>query len=144
MKKLLGLFAVALLTSCAGSTQFTQFAPFAGKDAVPPTALARIFVLRPTDFASSLTMKVYCNTRLVGKTGPKSFLGWDVEPGEYMISTIAENKVYLPLSAKAGETYYIQQTPKVGFVKAQVALELMDAHIGQPTLDKLQKPRLRR
>ena len=79
MKKLFNLLLVLILTSCASTT---QVAKFAGNDKLMSNQ-ARIYILRPSIVGGAIKMKVFCNDKLIGKTGPKSYLSWDVIEGEY-------------------------------------------------------------
>ena len=51
-------------------------------------------------------MKVFCNDKLIGRTGPASFLSWEVKEGEYIIKSSAENKDHLTVNFEGGKTYY--------------------------------------
>jgi hypothetical protein len=139
MKKVFSILVIALFTSCATTTQITKFA---GEDKLQSTSEARIYVLRPSILGSAIEMEVFCNDQLIGKTGPKSFLSWDVKEGEYIIRSKSENNAYLKVNAKAGKTYYIKQIPKLGWIVARVGLEILDENEGQEILEKLKNPEL--
>ena len=138
MKKVFSILVIALMSSCASTT---QFAKFAGTEKFQSSTDARIYVLRPSILGSAVKMKVFCNDKLIGKTGPKSFLSWEVKEGEYIIRSNSENKDYFTVNARAGKTYYIKQTPKMGLVVARVSLENLDENEGQAILAKLKKPK---
>ena len=140
MNKVLSILAIVLMTSCASTTQFTKFA---GKEKLQSTTDARIYVLRPSILGSAVKMKVFCNDKLIGKTGPKSYLSWEVKEGEYTIRSNSENKDYFTVNAKAGKTYYIKQTPKMGWVVARVSLENLEENEGLAILNKLKNPKLK-
>lgn len=136
MKKLFSLLMVVILTSCASTTQLTKFT---GNDKLMSNQ-ARIYILRPSIAGGSVKMKVFSNDKLIGKTGPKSYLCWDVNEGEHVIRSNSENKDYFTINAKAGKTYYIKQTPKMGWVVARVSLEQIGEDEGKLILNKLKKP----
>ena len=47
------------------------------------------------------------------------------------------------MNAKAGKTYYIKQTPKMGVVVARVSLELVGETDGESILSMLKQPKLK-
>lgn len=128
------------LGSCATTT---QYAKFAGKEKLQSATTAKIYVLRPSMFGSAVKMKVFCNDKLMGKTGPKSYLSWEVPEGEHIIKSNSENKDYFTVNAKAGKTYYIHQNPKIGFVLVRSSLELLSENEGESVLAKLKQPKLK-
>lgn len=139
MKKSLLILSIVFLASCAGTT---QYAKFPDSEKLESTTDARIYVIRPSSFASSVKMKIYCNDELIGKTGPHSYLGWEVKEGEYTIkSNSTGSKDFYTINAKAGKTYYIRQTLTMGVVVAGAKLESLDKNEGQSLLKKLKKPK---
>ena len=140
MKNVFSILVIVLLTSCATTTQYTKFE---GKEKLESASEARIYVLRPAILAGAVKMKVFCNDKLIGKTGPKSFLSWNVKEGEYTIRSSSENKEYFTINAKAGKTYYIKQTPKMGWIVARVSLENLGENEGQAILQKLKNPKVK-
>ena len=128
-----------LFCSCASTTQFTKFA---GTEKLESTSQARIYVLRPSYFGSAVKMKVFCNDKLIGRTGPASFLSWEVKEGDYIIKSNAENKDHLTVNAEGGKTYCVKQIPKIGWVLVRVSLKSLDEDQGELILGKLKKPRL--
>lgn len=139
MKNLLGLLLIMTLASCATTTQFAKYNP---DEHQKSSSEARIYILRPSILGSAVKMKVFCNEELVGKTGPKSYISWNVEEGEYTIRSSAENNDYFKIQAKAGQTYYIKQTPKMGWVMARVELESVGQMEGQRMVQQLKSPKV--
>lgn len=139
MKNLFVLTIVILFSSCASTTQLAKFT--SNKNLL--SNQARIYILRPSIIGGSVKMKVFSNDKLIGKTGPKSYLCWDVNEGENIIRSNSENKDYFTVNAKGGKTYYIKQTPRVGWVIARVSLEQIEESEGILILEKLKKPKLK-
>jgi len=65
-------------------------------------------------------MKVIDGEQLIGKTGPKSYLCWERNPGAVLITGKAENKSTVSLNAEAGQAYYIQQHVRMGILFGSV------------------------
>ena len=137
---LYAIIILVLFNSCATTTQFSKFA---GNDFLSENQTARIYVLRPSVYGSAIKMKVYSNDKLVGITGGKGYLCWEVKAGQCSIQTNAENKDYFTINAKPGATYYLKQTPKMGVVMARVQLELLQEDEGKIIIQKLKKPKIK-
>lgn len=138
MKKLLLIFAITFLASCAGTIQYVKFP---STDKLVSNSDARIYLIRPSSFANGVKMKVFCDDKLIGKTGPRSYLAWEVKEGEYIIkSNSTGSKDYYTINAKAGKTYYIRQTLTMGWVVSGAKLESLEENEGQNLLKKLKKP----
>jgi len=88
-------------------------------------------------------MDVRDGVQLIGKTGPKSFLCWEREPGQTTILGNAENVSSLPLIIAKGEVYYIQQRPRWGLTMARNELRLMKEEVGKKTLAKCKPPKVK-
>ena len=113
MKNVLIILSIALLTSCASTS---QFAKFADKDTPLSTTDARIYILRPSILGSAIKMKVFCNDTLIGKTRPLGYLSWDVKEGAYTIKSTSENTDYFTVNAKAGKNILYKTKIPMGLV----------------------------
>jgi hypothetical protein len=70
---LYSIYCLILFTSCA-TTQYTKYTHNLPQD---PTT-ARIYVVRPSILAYAIPMKVSLDDKIVGKTGAKGFICYDV------------------------------------------------------------------
>lgn len=142
MKKLLPIICLTLLlASCASTTQYVKYL---GKE-LNQEKNAKIYVIRSTNFGSSIKMKIYQDEKLIGKLGPKSYLAWEVDPsaGDITIISKSENKDMLTISPKAGKTYYIKQKIKMGWAIARTGLDFLDDNEAKEMLSKLKKPQMK-
>ncbi len=60
--------------------------------------------------------------RVAGKTGPKTYFYWSVEPGEHEITSLTENTARIKINAKAGHNHYVWQEVKMGMWTARSQL----------------------
>jgi hypothetical protein len=140
MIKYFSLFiTVYQLSSCAMPKQYVKFSE---DDFLTVNNRAEIYVLRSSIIAGSISMKVYCNDKLIGKTGAKSYLSWKVREGEYVIKSVAENNASFTLRAQAGKTYYLKQVPTIGWLYSANKLKLISEEEAIPLLFKLRKPEI--
>lgn len=140
MKKLLQFAFLLAFVGCASPKQYVPF-PDQSVEIQDP-AKARIYVIRPTSFGSAVKIKVHDGIQEIGVTGPSSFLSWESAPGDYLISSKAENRSHLMINAEAGQTYYIQQHIRMGLLYARNWLEELDKEEALKFLEKAKPPKL--
>ena len=142
MKKIIQFtILLGLFSGCASTKQFAKLpVDDTNKD------LAKIYVIRPSNYAFSVKVKIYENDNLVGKIGPKSYLYWEVDPanGNVEIMSKAENKDAITISPKVGETYYIKQKMKTGILKARTEITLLSETEAKELLPDLKAPELQK
>ena len=129
---------IILLVSCATTTQLVEI-PDQTKPIEKPEN-CRIYVMRPTTFAYAISMRVTDNDTPIGNTGPKGYLCWETSAGTNTINGISENISTLPMVTEAGQTYYIQQNVRMGFLFARNKLEAVDEATGKQMLSKCKPP----
>ena len=93
---------------CASTRQVVPL-PDQGKNA-QDSALARIYLIRPTMAGGAHSMKITDNGKLVGHTGPDGFLCWERRPGAVSIVGEANNIYRIDLTVAAGSVTYIRQS----------------------------------
>lgn len=135
------MLAVAVMILVSGCVATHQSVPLPDQSvAIENPALARIYVLRPTSFACVIAMRIDDNGKTIGETGPNGYLCWEREPGAIEITGTAENTARLPITVDQGETYYIGQHIRFGFLFARNKLRLMDEEEGKAKLKKCKPP----
>ena len=134
------LFAL-LLAGC----RMPQYVPFPDQSMkVEDSSKARIYVIRPPMYwGSAVKMKIYDGNEYIGKTKAGSYLCWERDPGEAVISGKASNRDELPIFCEAGEVYYVGQvvTPGVPFASNQ--LKIMREHDARKRLKACRAPKER-
>ena len=80
--------------SASEDTQAKSFAVAPGKSA--------IYVVRP-DSIRNLPLAVVLDDKLTGRTGPCSYLLWQVDPGVHQVLAYGENISQLALRTEAGK-----------------------------------------
>lgn len=120
----LGFAAIALaaivFTGCAKPVQFVPMPK------APNAEMARVYVVRPSNFGGAIPMQVHDGEKLIGETGPSCYLMWDRKPGPCTITSKAENTSQVgPFETLAGMAYYIFQHMEMGFVSARNSLEII-------------------
>jgi len=131
------LFITFLFQSCVRPT---QLASSISKTDLNPKAT--IVVMRPNPTGTAIRNNVYHNGELIGFTGVKSYLSWDVEPGKHTIGSSSGNYDFEELDAKAGETYYFKQAQRVGLITPNVELVPLEKDIAMRKFSKLRQATL--
>ena len=131
------LFVALALLSLAGCAATVTMAPpaedAAAKQFAPASNQANIYVAREDKFTgSAVAFEFLLDGRGAGSLAPGTFLLLEVEPGEHVLSsTGAENQEVVRLTAEAGKNYFYQVEPKMGWVKARLAITQLDDDAGR-------------
>src|SRR5262245_61312490 len=119
--------AVALLSAACGGVHLAPSGlSYQAKMRVPPPDKALIYVYRDESFGGTARLEVSLDAVIAGKTGPKTFFLFEVEPGKHFVSSEGENTHHILIMAEAGKTYFVWQEVKMGAFYAQTKLHVMD------------------
>lgn len=134
MKKIILIAAVTLMSLLSGCASVPMASLESDKQAkqfvVDPTK-SNIYLYRNESFGGAIAMPVALDGRVAGKTGPKTYFYWSVEPGEHEITSLTENTVRIKINAKAGQNHYVWQEVKMGLWTARSALHEVTAEEGK-------------
>jgi hypothetical protein len=92
---------------------------------------ASIYLYRNESFGAAISMDVALNGRLAGKTAALTYFLWEVDPGTYEVSSVAENTSTVKLNVEAGKAYYVWQEVKMGLWMARSQLQQVDDATGR-------------
>ena len=135
--------AVAVvLGGCARSYQAVEPSYYVSGRVDSLSERAIVTVIRPGFVGSALSFRVYGNRRLVGKVGPRSYLSFEVEPGEFLLSAESENLETLSLKAAPLEEYFVRFRLRPGWLFARVRMAEIPAARAQQYLKKVKAPRI--
>ena len=79
----------------------------------------------------AVAMTVSLDDRLAGESAPKTYFMWEVEPGQHVLKSHAENVSILLLTTEAGKNYYVWQEVKLGALYARSRLQQVDEATGR-------------
>jgi len=85
-------------------------------------SVAGVYVYRNESFGGAVTMSVDVDGKVLGKTGPNTFLYREVSPGKHTVTSEAENSDSVTFKAVAGKLYYFWQEVKMGLLSARTKL----------------------
>ena len=128
---LLTLVVMVLAAGCATVPMAQKKKDTAAKTFSPKPEKAQIYVYRNETFGSAITMVVSLDGKVMGRTGPKTFFWWEVEPGIHTIASHTENVPELPIKTEPGELYFIWQEVKMGWWAARSVLYQVDEQTGK-------------
>jgi hypothetical protein len=131
---LAGCFLAALLVGCASSYQLVPM-PNQSKSIDDPRK-GRIYVIRPSSLGSAVQMSIADGGNPIGKTGPASYLCWEREPGDVIVSATSENTSRVSLPVRPGSIHYIVQYMRMGMWVARNELNVVTEEVGQKELKR--------
>ncbi len=125
------LLISATLTGCASVKTAAPAADAKAKTFTTAPNLASFYIYRNEFLGAGIRMDVQVDGKPIGKTGPKTYFAFNLEPGTHTIVSSAENDSMLQVNAEAGKAYYVWQEVKMGLLFARNQLQLVDAAQGQ-------------
>jgi len=107
----------------------------------PPESKASVYVIRGNGIgASGLLFQVFSDGKIVGATAPGTYLLFDLEPGEHLLSVITkENQSSLTLHATAGQNYFFEIKAKWGLTEARAKMVALKEVQGKRLVNKTQR-----
>ena len=124
--------SIVFLVGCASAHQNVRMPDQARR--IEDPAKGRIYVFRPSSFGGAVKMNVADGGNPIGATGPKSYLCWEREPGDVIVSSASENTSRVAIPLRAGDVYYVLQSIRMGIWVARNELELVPEERAQKEL----------
>lgn len=127
------IIAAAAVSGCAATVSMAPAAEdVAAKQFMPAAGEANIYIVREDRFTgSAVAFEIQVDGTSVGSLAPGTYLLIEVDPGEHVISsTTNENQEVRRLVAEAGNNYFFEVTPRMGWLAARVGLEQVDEGAG--------------
>lgn len=97
---------------------------------------AVLVVVRPTMLGNKIQTKFAVDGKWVGINRGDNYFIVNVESGLRQFCSQAENKAKTSLNVEPGKIYFIQQHVRMGFMKAENTLEVLDEAKGREALAK--------
>ena len=115
--KSIPLILFALMTGCAGSSQYMVKAT---PTATPPLEKALVYFMRPSGMAFAVNFQIWDRDHFIGLSQAKSYFAYECDPGKHLFLGFAENRVAVEADLVAGKSYYIGTNVRVGVWKARM------------------------
>ena len=92
----------------------------------PTQEMALVYVFRPTIAGGAIKTWAFVDDQLIGVSKAKAYSFALVPEGTHIFWSKAENTSAIEMEVKAGETYYLKQSIRMGLNKARVKLVQVD------------------
>lgn len=125
------LMLVVLINGCATVPMASLADDEKAKSFMVDAGKSNIYVYRNEIIGGAITMPVTLDGKVVGKTGPKTYIKLTVMPGYHEIASITENTSKLDINTKAGSNYFIWQEVKFGTWTAKSELHIVSEEEGR-------------
>ena len=135
IKFIISTIILVVLFGC-GAPKATMQLDSKAKQLKPSADKALVYIVRPSTLGFAIPMKVSVNDTYIGSTGGKRFVYVFLDSGKYAITSKAENEAEVILEVQAGKIYFLEQIPKMGWIKARNKLEQLSETEGQKKLKK--------
>lgn len=116
MKKLILIIAIVFSGMLMQAQKFMK--PSEGK--------AMVYFVRTSSMGFAINFKYFNGKEFIGKFKGKGYLAYESEPGKHLFWAASENADFIEAELEAGKTYVIIADPKMGGMKARVALSILN------------------
>ncbi len=109
------------------------------KEFVTVSDKANIYLYRNERLGGAVAMPVALDGKVMGKTGPKTYFLWQVEPGKHEIASLTENTAKVTIDAQAGKNHFVWQEVKLGVWAPRSKLHEVDTAEGQKAVKECKR-----
>ena len=131
--------ALVLLAGCAATVELAEpDEDQAAKAFVPAAGQANIYVTRKDQFTGSAVLfQLVVDQRVIGGIAPGTYHLVSVAPGPHTVSvTTSENQSMEEVEAVAGESYFFEVRPKMGWIAARAEVSRMSDAEGRAAVSE--------
>jgi len=104
-----------------------------------PATKAVVYIVRTSSYGSIIGFSYFDSTTYLGKTSGVNYVRFEMEPGKHILWARSENRSFVEADLEAGKIYFLEATPGMGFVKAQVVLTPVNPAKDQKTMKRIFK-----
>ena len=126
----------ALLAACASVQMASPDRDYAAKEfSRPSKGKAFLYVFRDGSMASA-KMTLELDGAFLGETSAKTYQWVSLKPGKHTLVGKAENESRVQFTAESGQSVFIWQDVKMGFMSASNRLEVVDEQRGRAGVEQ--------
>jgi len=135
------LLSLVVLTACSPAHMTKKESNFNIANVTPSSGKAALVVARTTSFGGAVNFLTYIEKQIIGVTRGKScFVKNDIDPGQKYLIGRTESLETGKINFEPDTVYYVQQTPRMGWVVARISLtpvtlEHLKSEIGEGGCD---------
>ena len=90
------------------------------------TNKAIIYFVRTSSVGSAINFRYFDGEQYIGKFKGKGYFYYECDPGNHLFWASSENSDFIEAELQVGKTYVIIADPRMGGIKARVALSIMN------------------
>lgn len=129
MKILTLLFLSFLFVSCATVPKASKELDLQAKTFQPVEDKAVLYIFRDEYFGAALKKQVSMDGKIIGATGPQTFIRVETSEGKHRINSNDED--ILEIDVIRGKIYYVRQEIKTGVISGSSKLYVVDEARGK-------------
>lgn len=117
---------ILMLTACTPAHMVLKQDNFDIKTVKPDAGKAALVIARTTSFGGAVNFHTYIEQKIIGVTKGKScIVKNDIEPGVKYVIARTESLEEAKINFEPDHIYYVQQSPRIGWVVARVTMTPM-------------------
>jgi hypothetical protein len=115
---------------------------------VPSEGNAMVYIVRPSQLGFAIKFNVFVDEKkaesLMGSTTGGQYIYFEIQPGNHLILSQAENLAQCNLLSEANGIYFLEQVPAMGILFARNDLQVVKDNAGRYWVKKLKVGKLTR
>jgi len=136
---------LSTVAGCSSTRQYGQYATFADQTKrLANPEKCRIYVYPDKGILNAMNLEICDNNKVIGNIITKSYLCWERDAGQVVLSTylVDDNVRLLEFEAQKGQVYYIcaRTKPFASSIKKMVELDRMDDAKALEIIEQYTKP----
>lgn len=117
---------ILMVTACSPAHMVLKQENFDIKTVKPAEGKAALVIARTTSFGGAINFHTYIEQKIIGVTKGKScIVKNDIEPGVKYLIARTESLEEAKINFKPDHIYYVQQSPRMGWLVARVSMTPM-------------------
>lgn len=118
--KILLLLILFMMNKLAVLSQDTLSVPPAPADS------AVVYFVRTSSLGFAINFTYFDSAEVIAKCNGANYVRYVCTPGRHLLWGRSENKDFIEAELEAGKIYFIEATPLIGFIKAQIEIKPVD------------------
>lgn len=91
-----------------------------------PDNKAVVYFVRTSSLGFAINFSYFDSAVFLGKANGQNYIRYECEPGAHLFWARSENRSFVEAEVEAGKIYFLEVTPELGAIKAQVSLKPAD------------------
>jgi hypothetical protein len=104
-----------------------------------PQNKAVVYFVRTSSLGFAINFSYFDSASFLGKTSGTNYVRYELEPGRHLLWARSENRSFVEAELDAGKIYFLEVTPEMGAIKAEVDLRPVHPNTDEKVMKRILK-----